>query len=323
MKNDIPWQIIEKYLGNEAGEEEKKEIESWKNEAPENLFIFEQLSVFYKETGWLPLEYTPDVKTALNNVRKRAERKPNHIRLSPGWYRIAAALIAGILTFWLIQNISKNKNAQYTTLVTNDSTTTSVKLPDGSTAWLNASGTLEYNVNFVSNREIHLSGEAYFEVIKDTVHPFVVKTENTNIKVLGTKFNVRSFKYETKTNVSVFEGSVNFGNNTGKVILGKNETGTYDKLTDTLSVFSSNDPNTLAWKTHEMIFEDNTLDEVFLLLHRVYHFNYRFENSKLTQLKITTRFSKLTKEEIFEIITLATNISITEKDGEFIIQPVQ
>ena len=81
-----------------------------------------------------------------------------------------------------------------------------ITLSDGTKVWLNSGSSLEYPVEFSGNREVKLSGEAYFEVHHDPKHPFFVRTEIQQIKVLGTRFNIRA--YEDKQYTTLVQGSV-------------------------------------------------------------------------------------------------------------------
>lgn len=84
-----------------------------------------------------------------------------------------------------------------------------LQLPDGTSVWLNASSEIIYPAYFSgSNREIHLNGEAYFEVEHNASKPFIVHTETFDIKVLGTKFNVEAYKGMEGFTTALMEGSV-------------------------------------------------------------------------------------------------------------------
>lgn len=86
-------------------------------------------------------------------------------------------------------------------------------LADGTKVWLNAASSLHFPVQFSgATREVTLTGEAYFEVAKDVSHPFVVKTENSRIKVLGTHFNVMAYHDEPNTYATLLEGSIQIDN---------------------------------------------------------------------------------------------------------------
>ena len=84
-----------------------------------------------------------------------------------------------------------------------------LQLPDGTSVWLNASSEIIYPAYFSgSTREIHLNGEAYFEVEHNASKPFIVHTETFDIKVLGTKFNVEAYKGVEGFTTALMEGSV-------------------------------------------------------------------------------------------------------------------
>lgn len=84
-----------------------------------------------------------------------------------------------------------------------------LQLPDGTSVWLNASSEIIYPAYFSgSTREIHLNGEAYFEVEHNASKPFIVHTETFDIKVLGTKFNVEAYKGMEGFTTALMEGSV-------------------------------------------------------------------------------------------------------------------
>ncbi|WP_449435448.1 FecR family protein [Pedobacter steynii] len=100
--------------------------------------------------------------------------------------------------------------SQNNTLTTAKGETFQIKLPDGTSVWLNAASTLTYPASFASlkQRNVELSGEGYFEVAKDKTKPFIVKTEKQEVQVLGTHFNINSYADEPNTKTTLLEGSV-------------------------------------------------------------------------------------------------------------------
>jgi transmembrane sensor len=106
-------------------------------------------------------------------------------------------------------NKNKYTNNGYNTITTPRGGQYQVTLPDGSKVWLNAASSLKYLATFAGNqRRVILDGEAYFEVAKDKSKPFIVSFNNTEVRVLGTHFNVMSYKDEAKTHTTLLEGSV-------------------------------------------------------------------------------------------------------------------
>ena len=84
-----------------------------------------------------------------------------------------------------------------------------LKLPDGTSVWLNACSEIVYPAIFSGGkREIRLTGEAYFEVTRQEKNPFVVRTERCEIEVLGTKFNVEAYSGSDDFSVALMEGAV-------------------------------------------------------------------------------------------------------------------
>jgi len=83
-----------------------------------------------------------------------------------------------------------------------------VGLNDGSRIYLNSASNISYPQNFSENRSVKLQGEAFFEVARDTLHPFIVETQNLITTVLGTSFNIKSFSEESNTSLVLATGQV-------------------------------------------------------------------------------------------------------------------
>ena len=114
----------------------------------------------------------------------------------------------------LVYNIEKNSGIaddhQVNVISTPNGGEWQIRLPDGSLVWLNALSSLEYplNIGTTTVRKVKLKGEAYFEVAKDSKHPFIVETDKQKLEVLGTHFNINSYTNESLTKTTLLEGSV-------------------------------------------------------------------------------------------------------------------
>jgi transmembrane sensor len=113
----------------------------------------------------------------------------------------------------LVYNIAESKNTEDTrlnTISTPNGGEWQIRLPDGSTVWLNAASSIQYplNIGTAKQRVVKLDGEAYFEVAKNKAHPFIVETDNQSVEVLGTHFNINSYHDEIVTKTTLLEGSV-------------------------------------------------------------------------------------------------------------------
>lgn len=110
-------------------------------------------------------------------------------------------------------NQEAGKNSQkniFNTIETPKGGMWEIRLPDGSAVWLNAASSLTYPIAFSEGgkRVVELKGEAYFEVVKDKLHPFIVKTAKQEVEVLGTSFNINSYTDEVVVKTTLLEGSV-------------------------------------------------------------------------------------------------------------------
>lgn len=154
-----------------------------------------------------------------------------------------------------------------------------ILLPDGSKVWLNAASTFKFPSAFSKsgNRTVELSGEAYFEISKDPAHPFVVKTDQQTIKVLGTHFNVTAYKDESEERTVLLEGSVNI-NNKKTLSPGQQSQISAD---GNISIETVDPESAVAWKNGYFMFKDVPLEIVMRQLSRWYDIEIVY-NGQLT-----------------------------------------
>lgn len=134
------------------------------------------------------------------------------------------------------------------TLSTARGETYQLRLPDGSLIWLNAASSLTYSAALEEHgvRRVRLEGEAYFQIAKDAVHPFVVETKSQQVQVLGTHFNVNAYPDEPDVRTTLLEGSV-------KVTVSESEDGTKVLVPGQQARAEHNQLNVLAVNTSEAI----------------------------------------------------------------------
>jgi len=108
----------------------------------------------------------------------------------------------------LSYQVDNNKNEEWSTLVIPSKLNYRIVLSDGTQVWLNSVSSLRFPFSFLGKtREVYLTGEAFFKVAKNAAHPFIVHTGQTDVKVLGTEFNVNTYQ-ANETVTSLVEGSV-------------------------------------------------------------------------------------------------------------------
>src|SRR5690606_8372692 len=153
-------------------------------------------------------------------------------------------------------------DAGYNTIATPRGGQYEVVLADGTHVWLNAASSLKYSNAFNDvERTVELTGEAYFEVKHMPDKPFKVISQNQTVKVLGTHFNINSYKKEPDIKTTLLEGSVDVSNDRGKLILLKQG----EQSVNTANMISKRKVSVeevLAWKSGFFHFENASLETV-------------------------------------------------------------
>lgn len=177
---------------------------------------------------------------------------------------------------------------EYNTLTVPRSGEYIMVLGDGSRVWLNSETELKYPVAFgAAKREVYLTGEAYFEVAKDTARPFIVHTPQTTTTVLGTSFNVMAYRDEEQTEITLVTGAVavNAGNHKCRITPG------YQVSVDNRSLDMLQKPVRVdfytSWKNGLFDFEGMTLEELSVKLSRWYDVDFFFVNREAAEKRFT------------------------------------
>lgn len=175
-----------------------------------------------------------------------------------------------------------------------------VKLPDGTTVKLNSISSLSYQAEFGEEvREVILEGEAFFDVESDPSRPFIIRTGDIQTTVLGTRFNVRSYKNEENIEVAVVEGKVKVGSDeTNYAYLTPNEVSTYQKEAKKLNKVKMDVSSLVAWHKNVLVFKNATADEVWKRLENWYGINIIIKNKK----NIEGRYSGIYENEPLETV---------------------
>lgn len=168
-----------------------------------------------------------------------------------------------------------------------------ISLPDSSKVWLNAGSIFKYPKKFnAENRTVELiEGRAFFEVKHRSKHPFIVKTNSLNVVVLGTSFDVRAYKKEGSTKVSVVTGKVgitmkNAAKKPAVMLLPKEQVVLTD-IKHHLIKAAAPEIAVNAWCNSKLVFEQETLRNVFSVLEKKHHIKINTENPALLDERIS------------------------------------
>ena len=201
-------ELLFKYFSNEASAEEVAQIEQWLDEDPARQSEFDSAHYLFNA---MILHSDELSKMTTPGALEKTSRKSKVRRLV---YRYAAAaaavVIAGLSGVFVEREINYNKmTAQTNVLEVPAGQRMSVTLSDGTQVQLNGNSRIEYPVIFSrKQRNVKLSGEAFFEVKHDERHPFIVETFASKVEVLGTRFNVYADEASEYFSTALVDGKV-------------------------------------------------------------------------------------------------------------------
>ena len=161
-------------------------------------------------------------------------------------------------------------------------------LSDGTRIWLNSDTRLSYPTNFEKNvREVEIHGEAYFEVSHNTRKPFIVRTGELTVTVLGTEFNVNT-RIPTHVRTTLVEGKVQVTFKEGlPYILTPGEMASTDVFSGQTTVEQVNIQKYIAWRHGRFCFEEATIEEIMQELSLWYDLQVEYQNQKVKQEKFS------------------------------------
>lgn len=300
---------IVKYILSECTEEEKIEITRWIEASSENRSHFQKL-----ERTWLRSAALPAIEVNTEKAWKKFNAK--HIQkrmflLKPIYLAAASILIAGVLVIYFM-----GKQADIETFAFDaNEMEQNVLFPDSSKATL-VQGKLNYESDkSKKGMRVNLEGTAFFEVQSRPEEPFIIKTKNCSVTVLGTKFKVKST--ESAVQVSVLEGKVAFKHKKEGKLLSAGESATLDLSTQEFR--QKNVTDEFYQLNKAIIFNNTSLEKVAEIL------SHRFEakvivDPTIRDLKINSTFKNESLQTILEVLELTLNIDASNEESVIILK---
>ncbi len=219
--------------------------------------------------------------------------------------------------------LGKSKKTLRNTLVISKGEEYSIVLSDSTKVFLNSMSKLAFPVRFSGNkREVTLEGEAYFEVHKDSQHPFIVTVNGMQINVLGTSFNVNAYPDEQNVYTTLVEGKVminQVNQENKKMYLEPDQQAIFSKPDLEMEIRNVDAKQYMQWTTGTYTFTNQSLDEIMKSLSRWYDFTYSFDDESLKSIRFEGGLNKYESiEPILDIITRTRKVKYKVEGKEII-----
>lgn len=269
--------IINRYLTGQCSEEELIEVNAWMKESEENarqLFRMEEAYHLGKFDRYVDKQRLARAEQRLYKRLDEEKGKQEKILRMHHWMRYAAIIavilmLGGGVGYWFYQESDR----QLMVAVANEGIVKEVVLPDGTKVWLNNSATLKYPREFSEKeRNVHLEGEAYFEVTKNRHKPFTVQSDAMQVRVLGTSFNFKCDKNCQVAEATLIEGEIEVkGNNEeGQLILAPGQRVELNKSDGRLTVKQVDAKLDAVWHDNLIPFQKADIFTISKALERFY-----------------------------------------------------
>jgi ferric-dicitrate binding protein FerR (iron transport regulator) len=285
MSDHTPWPLIAKYLAGECSPEEKLAMEWWLEEY-DNMLLFRQIEAAWKQEKEPENDPAFNLDSGLSRLHAKIaeqggpaeeeiQERSRYFKIS-SWMAAAGVLLATGLGYFLVSRTHETRNAAriaMETRVSGSKEVVSIELSDGTQVWLNKNSKIEYPKVFDGNeRQVYLQGEAFFEVVPNPEKPFIVRSDKISTRVLGTSFDVKAYNGDETASVSVATGKVEVSKEIEEgepvritqltpeqeLVINTEKDETYINIVSVANI--------APWHLGQLVFRDNTYDEVMQAL---------------------------------------------------------
>lgn len=302
-----------RFLANEMSKAERSVFEIELSLDNELLAVFENF-----KTIWIsyPVNELPKKTISFNQIIKNNDH-PKKFKPLKNLVRKRAILSTAILfILCMVFYVVELPNSGYTNhRIAGKGQRLTFILPDSSTVILNSGSEIKYSSDFGKQRAIWLKGEAFFKVTKNINSPFIVHTNDFNVKVLGTEFNVNS--NTINQTISLAKGKVNvlLKESKDEINLAPNEELVWNAKTKAVIKRNFDVVKILAWKDNILLLDDIKIKDALPIINQFYGVNFVIKDCAIANQHIKGAFKNQTLDEFITSLEFISDVSIS-KNGQ-------
>ncbi|NML19738.1 DUF4974 domain-containing protein [Pseudoflavitalea sp. G-6-1-2] len=316
--------LFRQYLENKCTRREFDELFALLRDADHDQELRQLVSEAYTALGQTSVTYVDETGNLVlpepEWLTQPEDEKPVKKKRSYAALVITAGIAATVGGVYLMNKKEAAPKPAMSVSSTERSEYRFLLLPDSTEVWLNAASTLEYPADFgKSNRNVYLSGEAYFDVKHQAQQPFIIHTGKIATTVLGTAFNIKAYADLSNVTVAVSRGKVKVQYldkevatlTTGQQVrVNNNGSGIADKRSGLQQV--------AAWQQGKLAYDDEPVSEIVADLERVYNVSIDVTNDTVSNMRISTSFNRQTGvEKALEILCRLTDAALKQEGGKY------
>jgi transmembrane sensor len=347
--SNINWVEVARYLDNTGTPAERASIEHRIATDPEFATEIKQIRTLWAtsainwvdiamynsdvQSDWVKIqrkiksgEQSDGLRSADESVRASVRRTPRIRRTYYHMLRLAAILVFMVLSSLALTYLLINPEPEVTDVVFREISTdrnqrASVQLSDGTKVNLSVESRLRMPDVFARDvREVDLIGEARFDVAHSPNRPFIIRSGNTVVRVLGTDFNVRAYPNESEIQVVVKSGSVaveaSHGNESRSVVLVPGQLARISLAGQGIDTRWVNPDNYLGWINGRLAFEEALFTDVIRQLERWYDLEIILENAEIEQQRFTALIDSRSLNNVLNVVSQSMDLSYEVIDNK-------
>lgn len=290
IKMETPYLFIIKFLHEECTPEEVQSLITWRQASPKNETVFlEVVHTWNHNHAAKNREVIPPKAKVWSSIQSQIDidneiflSYPKRTLFQVAIFAASVALLVGLfVSFLLFFQFPSTKT--YTYVETPSGQKSHIILPDGTKVWLNSGSKIAYSSDYNKHlRFVKLTGEAFFDVVHNSQHPFIVNTGKVDVKDLGTAFDIRAYSNDSSIEVSLLRGSVSLKASYDQTQIGMlrpNQKATINKSNLLCSVSDCNASDDNIWINNQLKFEGENTEEMFKQLDRWFGVNIATDNA--------------------------------------------
>jgi ferric-dicitrate binding protein FerR (iron transport regulator) len=306
------YSLLEKFFSGQSTEEENNVLSKIFKDGGEDIFDEYCRRKWAENDCRIPTSVKARIRQSLFTKMPRVK-----------WRRViasASAVLAAAVIFFMCMlwsRPSENADPEIFEIVAERGQKSSVTLPDGSRVMINSASTISYTSDYnVKERNVFLSGEAYFDVASNADIPFVVHADKVSVTALGTEFNVKAYAEDPYVVTTLVEGSVRTEAGTQYELLTRAQEASYNKEADVLLAYDVKDiSRAVPWIRNELLFENESLADIAVTLERMYNVTIVFEEEAAKGYSYTGLIRNNSLQNVLELISSTSPVGYKMNSG--------
>jgi transmembrane sensor len=315
QQHNIPWDAISARLKDEADEDQMRQIQEWLDLSPVHPVILTEIMNVWSVSKSRTEFYQPDLSVNWQKLMEKVNVRPKQNIFRSIYFRISAAAAVLALVFMAGLGfgdgfMNSSNKVSYTRIIAPEGNKTQIVLPDSTHVWLNSGSELQYASDYsAKNRKVNMKGECFFDVVKDSTHPFIVQGSKFQVRVFGTRFNVNEDNEKNTADITLVSGKVQVFNLEDKPV---SELMPGQQLVYNQGIYhvqkAENMEALTAWLNNMLIFDNQPFEEVIHYLDKWYGVKIQLDHTLYYSHNYTFKVKTESLREVLELISVITPI---------------